>query len=87
MAAFKYANSSGKPIYGLQFHPEVYHSTDGKNILRNFLINICKCKQDWTPAHFVTDTVEALKKQLGNQKVVMALSGGVDSNQGSYPHS
>ena len=79
VAAFKYANSSGKPIYGLQFHPEVYHSTDGKNILRNFLINICKCKQDWTPAHFVTDTVEALKKQLGNQKVVMALSGGVDS--------
>ncbi|HRD44338.1 MAG TPA: glutamine-hydrolyzing GMP synthase, partial [Ferruginibacter sp.] len=83
VAAFKYANSSGKPIYGLQFHPEVYHSTDGKNILRNFLINICKCKQDWTPAHFVTDTVEALKKQLGNQKVVMALSGGVDSTVAS----
>jgi GMP synthase (glutamine-hydrolysing) len=66
-------------IYGLQFHPEVYHSIEGKKILQNFLVNICGCKQDWTPAHFITDTVAALKKQIGDRKVVMAISGGVDS--------
>ena len=65
--------------YGVQFHPEVYHTTEGKKVINNFLINICGCKQDWTPAHFITDTVEALKKQIGDRKVVMALSGGVDS--------
>jgi GMP synthase (glutamine-hydrolysing) len=67
------------PLYGLQFHPEVYHSIEGKKILHNFLVNICGCTQDWTPAHFVSDTVEALKKQIGNRRVIMALSGGVDS--------
>src|ERR1700744_2636507 len=68
-----------KPLYCLQFHPEVYHSIEGKKIIRNFLVNICNCAQDWTPAHFVTDTVAALSKQIGNRKVIMALSGGVDS--------
>lgn len=67
------------PLYGLQFHPEVYHSIEGKKILKNFLVNICSCSQDWTPAHFISDTVAALKKQIGDRKVVMALSGGVDS--------
>ncbi|HWR32867.1 MAG TPA: glutamine-hydrolyzing GMP synthase, partial [Chitinophagaceae bacterium] len=67
------------PLYGVQFHPEVYHSKEGKKILNNFLVSICGCSQNWTPAHFITDTVEALKKQIGNRKVVMALSGGVDS--------
>jgi GMP synthase (glutamine-hydrolysing) len=67
------------PLYGLQFHPEVYHSIEGKKILHNFLIKVCGCAQDWTPAHFVTDTVEQLKKLIGDRKVVMALSGGVDS--------
>ena len=67
------------PLYGLQFHPEVYHSIEGKKILHNFLVNICGCSQDWTPAHFISDTVAALKKQIGNRKVIMALSGGVDS--------
>jgi GMP synthase (glutamine-hydrolysing) len=67
------------PLYGVQFHPEVYHSTEGKKILKNFLVNICGCKQDWTPAHFINDTVQDLKKQIGNRKAVMALSGGVDS--------
>ena len=67
------------PLYGLQFHPEVYHSTEGKTILKNFLVNICGCTQDWTPAHFVTDTVNALKNQIGDRQVIMALSGGVDS--------
>lgn len=67
------------PLYGVQFHPEVYHSKEGKKILNNFLVKICGCSQDWTPAHFITDTVEALKKQIGDRKVIMALSGGVDS--------
>jgi GMP synthase (glutamine-hydrolysing) len=67
------------PLYGVQFHPEVYHSTEGKKILHNFLVKVCGCAQDWTPAHFITDTVAELKKQIGDGKVVMALSGGVDS--------
>jgi GMP synthase (glutamine-hydrolysing) len=67
------------PLYGLQFHPEVYHSIEGKKILHNFLTNICGCSQDWTPAHFISDTVALLKKQIGDKKVIMALSGGVDS--------
>lgn len=77
-AAFK-MKGDGKPLYCVQFHPEVYHSIEGKKIIRNFLVNICGCKQDWTSAHFITDTVDALKKQIGNRKVIMALSGGVDS--------
>ena len=90
VAAFKYevqstkykddhGTSNLKPLYGVQFHPEVYHSKEGKKILNNFLVNICGCSQDWTPAHFITDTVKALKKQIGDRKVIMALSGGVDS--------
>lgn len=71
--------SDEKPLYCLQFHPEVYHSIEGKKIIRNFLVNVCGCHQDWTPAHFVSDTVAALQKQIGGRKVVMALSGGVDS--------
>jgi GMP synthase (glutamine-hydrolysing) len=78
VAAFK-KNNTDNPLYGLQFHPEVYHSEQGKRILRNFLIDICGCSGDWTPAHFITDTVKALKEQIGDRKVVMALSGGVDS--------
>jgi len=78
VAAFK-STGTANTIYGLQFHPEVYHSTEGKNILKNFLVNTCGCKQDWTAAHYITDTVESLKKMLGNSKVVMGLSGGVDS--------
>ena len=77
-AAFK-KNGTSLPLYGVQFHPEVYHSIEGKKIIKNFLVNICGCKQDWTPAHFITDTVEGLKKQIGDRKVIMALSGGVDS--------
>jgi GMP synthase (glutamine-hydrolysing) len=77
-AAFK-KNGASLPLYCLQFHPEVYHTIEGKKILRNFLVNVCGCSQDWTPAHFITDTVEALKRQIGNRKVIMALSGGVDS--------
>ena len=71
--------TSDLPLYGVQFHPEVYHSKEGKKILSNFLVDICGCSQDWTAAHFITDTIEALEKQIGDRKVVMGLSGGVDS--------
>ncbi|RYZ19391.1 MAG: glutamine-hydrolyzing GMP synthase, partial [Chitinophagaceae bacterium] len=79
VAAFRQHNNGAKPLYGLQFHPEVYHSIEGKKILHNFLVNICGCSQEWTPAHFITDTIESLQKQIGDQKCVMAISGGVDS--------
>ena len=79
VAAFKSNSAETCPLYGLQFHPEVYHSAEGKIIIKNFLVNICGCTQNWTPEHFITDTVAALKKQIGNRKVIMALSGGVDS--------
>lgn len=70
----------GEQTYGIQFHPEVTHSVDGKQLLHNFLVDICGCSQDWTPAHFVENTVAELKEKLGNDKVVMGLSGGVDSS-------
>jgi GMP synthase (glutamine-hydrolysing) len=66
-------------VYGIQFHPEVTHSTQGKTLLHNFVVGICGCSQDWTPDQFVETTVADLKKKLGNDQVVMALSGGVDS--------
>ena len=65
--------------FGLQFHPEVYHTTEGKTILYNFLGEICGCSMDWTPATFVDTTVKELKQKLGNDRVVLGLSGGVDS--------
>ncbi|QGW27449.1 glutamine-hydrolyzing GMP synthase [Phnomibacter ginsenosidimutans] len=67
------------PLYGFQFHPEVYHSTEGKTLIKNFLYNTCGCSGDWTPAHFISETVSNLKQQIGDKKVIMALSGGVDS--------
>ena len=78
VAAFK-AEDTEHALYGLQFHPEVYHSTEGKKILKNFLYNICGCHGSWTPASFVQESVDRLKKQIGDKKVIMALSGGVDS--------
>lgn len=76
IAAFRL---KGKPLYAIQFHPEVTHTTEGKNLLRNFVVHICNCAQDWTPDQFVETTVAELKNRLGNDNVVMALSGGVDS--------
>jgi GMP synthase (glutamine-hydrolysing) len=76
IAAFK--QREGR-IYCIQFHPEVTHTLEGKNLLRNFVVHICGCAQDWTPDQFVDSSVADLKKKLGNDKVVMALSGGVDS--------
>jgi GMP synthase (glutamine-hydrolysing) len=79
VAAFKKHENGTHALYGLQFHPEVYHSTEGKKILKNFLVNICGCKQQWTPASFIHETVEQLKQKIGDAQVIMALSGGVDS--------
>ncbi len=76
-AAFKLDNED---TYGIQFHPEVTHTEEGKILLRNFVVHICGCKQDWTPDIFVESTVSHLKKLLGEDKVVLGLSGGVDSS-------
>ena len=70
----------GETTYAIQFHPEVYHSTDGKQLLANFLVNIAGVSQNWTPDSFVDETVKNLKEQIGNDKVVLGLSGGVDSS-------
>ena len=70
----------GETTYAIQFHPEVYHSTDGKQLLENFLVHIANVNPDWTPNAFVDETVADLKAQLGNDKVVLGLSGGVDSS-------
>jgi len=69
----------GETTYAIQFHPEVYHSTDGKTLLHNFLVNIAGLEQDWTPDSFVDETVSELKAKIKNDKVVLGLSGGVDS--------
>jgi len=69
----------GEDTYAIQFHPEVYHSKDGKQLLENFLVNIAQVKQEWTPNSFVETTVNEIKNKVGNDKVVLGLSGGVDS--------
>jgi GMP synthase (glutamine-hydrolysing) len=70
----------GETTYAIQFHPEVYHSTHGKQILENFLVNIAKVKQDWTPDSFVDMTLTELKEKVGDDQVILGLSGGVDSS-------
>ncbi|MFR2509919.1 glutamine-hydrolyzing GMP synthase [Odoribacter laneus] len=75
-AAFKIEDEI---TYGIQFHPEVYHSTEGKWLLRNFVVNICGCSQSWTPDSFVETTVKELREKLGTDRVILGLSGGVDS--------
>ncbi len=70
----------GEQTYGVQFHPEVYHSTEGTQLLQNFVYNICGCKGDWTSDSFIDTTVAELKQKLGNDKVILGLSGGVDSS-------
>lgn len=77
VAAFK---KKDEQTYGIQFHPEVTHSVEGKRLLRNFVVHICACAQDWTPDIFAEITIASLKKQIGNDKVVLGLSGGVDSS-------
>jgi len=69
----------GEMTWGIQFHPEVYHTTEGTVMLRNFVVSVCGCSQSWTPDSFVDSTVKSLIEQLGNDKVILGLSGGVDS--------
>ncbi len=69
----------GEMTWGIQFHPEVFHSTDGPVLLRNFVIGICGCSGTWSPASFIDSTVAELREKLGNDKVILGLSGGVDS--------
>lgn len=75
-AAFKL---DGEETYGIQFHPEVYHSTEGTQILKNFVVGICGCKQDWTPDSFIETTVQQVRETVGTDRVILGLSGGVDS--------
>jgi len=77
VAAYKMQDQE---TYGIQFHPEVTHSTEGKTILRNFVVHICGCSQDWTPDQFIETTVAELQALIGSDKVVLGLSGGVDSS-------
>ena len=70
----------GEQTWGIQFHPEVFHSTDGPVLLRNFVIGICGCSGTWSPASFIDTTVAELKEKIGDDKVILGLSGGVDSS-------
>lgn len=70
----------GEQTYGIQFHPEVYHSLEGTQLLKNFLVDVCGCSQDWTPLSFVEETVKDLRETVGSDKVILGLSGGVDSS-------
>lgn len=77
VAAFE---NESQQVYGIQFHPEVTHSTDGKVLLQNFVCNICGCSQDWTPDSFIVSTIDQLRNTIGKDRVVLGLSGGVDSS-------
>lgn len=81
-ASVKYAAyaATDVPLWAVQFHPEVFHSTQGKVLLHNFVVNICGSRQEWSPASFVESTVKELREQLGNDRVILGLSGGVDSS-------
>lgn len=70
----------GEQTWGIQFHPEVYHSTDGTKILSNFVLGICGCDGSWSPASFIETTVAELKEKIGDERVILGLSGGVDSS-------
>ncbi|MGI9191186.1 MAG: glutamine-hydrolyzing GMP synthase [Chitinophagaceae bacterium] len=78
VAAFA-VNNTPHPLVGLQFHPEVTHSENGKEIIRNFVVNMCACHSEWTSAGYIAETVARIQEQVGDRKVIMALSGGVDS--------
>jgi GMP synthase (glutamine-hydrolysing) len=75
---------AGEETYGIQFHPEVHHSEQGKQLLKNFVVNICHCSQSWTPDSFIETSIQSLREQLGNDKVILGISGGVDSSVAAY---
>ncbi len=75
-AAFKI---DGEETYGIQFHPEVFHSTEGPKILHNFVVGICGCSQNWTPVSFIESTITEIRRKVGQDRVILGLSGGVDS--------
>ena len=77
VAAFKH---NSLELYGIQFHPEVTHSIDGKTLLQNFVVDICGCKQDWTPLSFIEEAIREIQETVGTDEVVLGLSGGVDSS-------
>ena len=77
VAGYQIKNSN---IFGIQFHPEVYHTTEGKTLLRNFVYDICGCLPDWTPASFIEMTISHIRETVGNENVVLGISGGVDSS-------
>ncbi|MCX8079652.1 MAG: glutamine-hydrolyzing GMP synthase [Bacteroidia bacterium] len=81
VAAYEFQNQK---VFGIQFHPEVYHSEYGINILKNFVYEICGAKGDWTPAHFIEESIENIRSVVQNEEVVLALSGGVDSSVAAF---
>lgn len=76
-AAYRFRDEA---TFGVQFHPEVYHSLEGMQLLKNFVLNVCGCSGDWTPGAFIEEQVSALRSKIGSDKVIMGLSGGVDSS-------
>jgi GMP synthase (glutamine-hydrolysing) len=77
VAAFRHKK---KPIYGVQWHPEVVHTPRGQQLLRNFIFDICGCRATWTPENFIEKSVAEIRKEVGNSRCIIALSGGVDSS-------
>jgi len=77
VAGFELENEN---TFGVQFHPEVYHSTDGTQLLKNFIYDVCECAADWTPNAFIEESIEQLRLKIGNDRVILGLSGGVDSS-------
>ncbi|MDR0367880.1 MAG: glutamine-hydrolyzing GMP synthase [Bacteroidales bacterium] len=74
----------GEETYGIQFHPEVHHSEQGKQLLKNFVVSICRCSQSWTSDSFIETSIRALREKLQNDKVILGISGGVDSSVAAY---
>jgi GMP synthase (glutamine-hydrolysing) len=73
------AENTERKLFGLQFHPEVVHTEEGRQIIENFLFKVCGCQGDWTPASFVEESIARIRQQVGSRKAICALSGGVDS--------
>ena len=72
--------NGGKPVFGVQFHPEVFHSVQGTLLLKNFVVDVCGGRQDWSAANYIETTVRELREQIGTDRVILGLSGGVDSS-------